>query len=637
MSEAARRDEYGAAQIQVLKGLEAVRKRPAMYIGSTGPRGLHQLVYEAVDNAVDEAMAGACSRIDVVIEANGTASVTDDGDGIPVDIHPGEGRPALEVVMTTLHAGGKFDDKTYKVSGGLHGVGISVTNALSVEMEVEIKRGGRLYRQSYSRGVALHDVTDVGPAEGSGTKVIFKPDPEVFESTDFNHETLSQRLRELAFLNAGLKIHFDDKRVDKWEVFQYEGGIASFVEFLNEGETTIFREPIYLRRERADTQIEAALQYTTSYVESLFSYVNNINTIEGGTHLSGFKTALTRSLNAYGERTGMFKNTKVTLTGEDTREGLTGIVSVRVRNPQFEGQTKTKLGNSEVRGIVESATGEALNEYFEENPDVVKAIVTKCLDTARAREAARKAREMARRKSVLESGDLPGKLADCSMRDRESTEIYLVEGDSAGGSAKQGRDRRFQAILPLWGKMLNVEKARIDRIYNNDKLEPIIAALGVGIGEECDVEKLRYGKVIIMADADVDGAHIRTLILTFIFRYMRPLMENGHVYIAQPPLFLVRRGREEQYAWSEDERDAILARKDGARNVIIQRYKGLGEMNPDELWKTTMDPETRTLLKVELEDAVEADHMFKVLMGDQVEPRRRFIEENAQYATNLDV
>ncbi|OPX32687.1 MAG: DNA topoisomerase (ATP-hydrolyzing) subunit B [Candidatus Latescibacteria bacterium 4484_181] len=630
-------EEYSASRIQVLKGLEAVRKRPAMYIGSTGVAGLHHLVYEVIDNSIDEALAGYCDRIEVTINQDGSVTVIDNGRGIPVDIHPTQNKPALEVVMTTLHAGGKFDKKVYRVSGGLHGVGVSVVNALSLWCEVEIWRDGKRYIQRYRRGVPEAEVRTIGQTDRSGTKVTFLPDPKIFDTTDFSFDILSQRLRELAFLNPGVHISIKDEKSGKQHVFQYDGGISSFVEYLDEERSPLHRPPIYFKRQRDSVSVELAMQYTESYSENIFTYVNNVNTVEGGTHLIGFKAALTRVLNAYAQRENMLKAMKTSLSGEDVREGLTVVLSIKMPDPQFEGQTKTKLGNSNIRGIVESLVTESLTEFFEENPSVVQKILLKSIEAARAREAARRAKELTRRKTALSSNSLPGKLADCSSKNPEECEIFLVEGDSAGGSAKQGRDRRFQAILPLWGKMLNVEKARIDRVLANDKLEPIITALGAGVGEECDSEKLRYNKIIIMADADVDGSHIRTLILTFFFRYMRSLIEKGHIYIAQPPLFSIRKGKEEQYAYNEEERDAIVRRLGEDKGIVIQRYKGLGEMNPDQLWKTTMNPETRTLLKVTLEDAVEAEKVFSTLMGDQVEPRRKFIEENAKYVQNLDV
>ncbi|MDP6779424.1 MAG: DNA topoisomerase (ATP-hydrolyzing) subunit B [Candidatus Latescibacteria bacterium] len=628
---------YGADNIQVLKGLEAVRKRPAMYIGDTGPIGLHHLVWEVVSNSVDEAMGGFCDRIEVTLGADGSVTVQDNGRGIPVDLHPTENRSALEVVMTVLHAGGKFDKKTYSVSGGLHGVGVSVVNALASWCEVEVcsslpEKEGRVFYQRYERGVPVGEIREIGKRDTSGTLTRFVPDGEVFETVEFVLETVENRLRELAFLNSGLTIVLRDERVDREETFYYEGGLSAFVSYLDEGRNAL-HEPVYFGGERDGVGVEIALAYNDSYSENIYSFVNNVYTLEGGTHETGFRTALTRTLNTYGAKNGVFKNEGFSLSGEDAREGLTTVISVKVPEPQFEGQTKSRLGNSEVRGIVESFLGEKLGEYCEENPSIVKKILQKAVEAARAREAARKARELVRRKGVLEGGGLPGKLLDCSMTDKDETEVFLVEGDSAGGSAAQGRDRRFQAILPLWGKPLNVEKARADRVLNNDKLQPMMLALGAGVGEDFDVEKLRYGKVIVMADADVDGSHIRTLLLTFFFRYMRPMIAGRRVYIAQPPLFLVKKGRNEQYAFSETDRDAIVQELDPeGKGVTVQRYKGLGEMNPDQLWKTTMDPETRTLLQVTQEDAMEAEHIFSMLMGEDVEPRRRFIEAHAQEA-----
>ena len=632
---------YRADKIQVLKGLEAVRKRPAMYIANTGTQGLHQLVWELVSNSVDEAMEGFCDCMDVTINADGTLTVEDNGRGIPVDTHPTEKRPALEVVMTLLHAGGKFDKKTYAVSGGLHGVGVSVVNALSEWCEVEVcskllDQRGKVYFQRYERGVPVCEMKETGSREKTGTKVTFLPDKEIFESIDFQLETVVNRLRELAFLNKDLRITAKDLRVGHEEVFHYEGGLRAFVEYLDEGRTPL-HTPAYLIGERDGIGVEVALQYNDSYSENIYSFVNNVYTMEGGTHETGFRTALTHTLNGYGVKYNMFKNTNFNLSGEDAREGLTAVLSVKVPEPQFEGQTKTKLGNSEVKGIVQSLVGEKLSEYIEENPSVVKKILRKAVEAAHAREAARKARELVRRKSVLEGGGLPGKLLDCSLSDREETEIFLVEGDSAGGSAAMGRDRRFQAILPLWGKPLNVEKARVDKVLNNDKLQPMMLALGAGVGEDYNLEKLRYGKVIVMADADVDGSHIRTLLLTFFFRYMRPMVSAGRVYIARPPLFMVKQGRKEQYAFDEEERDSIVESLDKkGKGISVQRYKGLGEMNPEQLWETTMDPDRRTILQVTQEDAVEAEHVFSMLMGDDVGPRRRFIEEHALEA-ELDV
>lgn len=630
-------NQYSAGNIQVLKGLEAVRKRPAMYIGDTGINGLHHLIWELVDNAVDEAMAGHCDTIEVVINTNGSVTVIDNGRGIPVDDHAGEKRSALEVVMTVLHAGGKFDKQNYAVSGGLHGVGVSVVNGLAEWCEVEVRSrlidpSGRVYRQRYQRGVPDGPVEAGEETPDTGTRVTFMPDSEIFETVTFNQETVAQRLRELAFLNRGLKIVLKDERDGAEHEFHYEGGIKAFVEYIDEGKSHV-HEPVLFEGERENVWTEVAFSYNDSYAQNIFSYVNTIHTPEGGTHETGFRTALTRSLNAHAAKYNLLKSEKFTLSGEDTREGLTAIISVKVPEPQFEGQTKQKLGNSEVRGVVESLVAEKLNEFFEENPAVVKRILGKAIEAARAREAARKARELVRRKGVLEGGGLPGKLLDCSSNQKDETEVFLVEGDSAGGSAAQGRNREFQAILPLWGKMLNVEKSRIDRVLSNDKLQPMILALGAGIGEDFDLEKLRYGKVIVMADADVDGSHIRSLLLTFFFRYMRPMIDAGRVYIAQPPLFLVKKGKEERYAYNEDERIAFLEEYgEDATGVQVQRYKGLGEMNPDQLWNTTMDPDLRTLLRVSHEDAVEAEHLFSMLMGDEVEPRRKFIEEHAHEA-----
>ncbi len=627
---------YDATTIQVLKGLDAVRRRPAMYIGDTGTKGLHHLVYEVVDNSIDEAMGGFCDSIKVVINKEGSVMVQDNGRGIPVGIHPTQRKPAVEVVMTMLHAGGKFDHRTYKVAGGLHGVGVSVVNALSEWCEVEVTRDGKRYFQRYERGNTVTPLKQIGKGKHSGTKTTFKPDPKIFKKTDFSFDVLSARMRELAFLNKGLKIEIQDERTGKSNLFKYKGGISSFVDYLNENKQVVHPRPIYLHNTRNGIDVEMALQYNDSYTENIFSYVNNINTIEGGTHLSGFKTALTRTINNYAQKNNFLKNGQGALEGEDVREGLAAVISVKIPDPQFEGQTKTKLGNSEVKGIVESILGESLSEYFEENPTVAKKIVEKAVSAARAREAARKARELTRRKSALETSTLPGKLADCSLNDPSLCELYIVEGDSAGGSAKQGRDRKFQAILPLKGKILNVEKARIDRVLSNEEIRTIITALGTGIKDEFDINKARYNKVIIMTDADVDGSHIRTLILTFLYRHMKELIERGYVYIAQPPLYRVKKGKTELYAYSDEERDRHIERL-GKTGVTVQRYKGLGEMNPEQLWKTTMDPETRTLLQVTLEDGAEADHIFSILMGDQVEPRRKFIEENAKYVRNLDV
>ena len=629
---------YDARNIQVLKGLEGVRKRPAMYIGSTGLSGLHHLVYEVVDNSVDEALAGFCSEVAVTIHTDASVTVVDNGRGIPVDTHPAQGRPAVEVVMTTLHAGGKFDDNSYKVSGGLHGVGVSVVNALSEWLEVEVDRDGKRYHQRYENGIVNTDLKLIGETERTGTVVHWKPDSTIFETLEYNFDTLSQRLRELAFLNKGIRIQFLDERTGKKHDFQYEGGISSFVKYLNENKTVLHPAPVYHTREREKVIVEFSLQYNDGYVENVFSFVNNINTIEGGTHLIGFRAALTRTINHYAEREGMLKSLKdISLGGDDVREGLTAVISVKLPEPQFEGQTKAKLGNTEVKGAVESVVGEGIRNYFEENPQVARKIVEKCIATARAREAARKARDLARRKSILDSGSLPGKLADCQLTDPAQCEIYLVEGDSAGGSAKMGRDRKYQAILPLKGKILNVEKASLDKMLANEEIRTIITALGTGIDDEFNADKARYHRIIIMTDADVDGAHIRTLLLTFFFRHMRPLIERGYVYIAMPPLYRVAKGKDVRYAYNEAERETALEEMGRSKGIHLQRYKGLGEMNPDQLWSTTMDPTTRSVLKVTLDDLVEADRMFTILMGDQVEPRRKFIEEYADNVRNLDV
>jgi len=628
--------KYDASQIQVLKGMDAVRRRPSMYIGSTGPRGLHHLVYEVVDNSIDEALAGTCKNIFVEVDENNVVTVTDDGRGIPVGIHPTQNKPAVEVVMTMLHAGGKFDDKAYKVSGGLHGVGVSVVNALSEWLEVEVSRDGSVHRQRYERGSATTKLEVIGKSKKTGAKVTFLPDTQIFDSIDFNFDTLSQRLRELAFLNSGIRIVLKGPKPDQEHDFLYKGGVVEFVKFLNENREAVHSKPIYIKKKRDGIEIEAALQYTTGYAENIFSFVNSINTQEGGTHLIGFKAALTRGINSYALKNKLIKNGQATLGGEDAREGLTAVLSMRLQSPQFEGQTKTKLGNSEAKGIVESIVGEGLTQFLEETPSVARKIVDKCISASRSREAARKARELTRRKSALESSPLPGKLADCSISDAEHSELYIVEGDSAGGSAKQGRDRQFQAILPIKGKILNVEKARIDRILGNEEIRAIVTALGTGIGsEEFDASKLRYGKVIIMTDADVDGSHIRTLLLTFFYRYMKELIEKGRIYIAQAPLYRVKKGKAEYYAFSDDERDSVL-KKVGEKGVSIQRYKGLGEMNPDQLWKTTMDPENRTMLMVRVDDVVKADQIFTILMGAKVDPRREFIEKHAHLVKNLD-
>ena len=631
--------EYGADQIQVLDGLEHVRKRPGMYIGSVSVRGLHHLVYEIVDNCVDEALAGYCTKIKVEIEPGNIICVEDNGRGIPVDIHSKTKISAAETVYTQLNAGGKFGgDSGYKVSGGLHGVGASVVNALSTWAEVTIQRDGGIFQMKFERGKTVQSLTRIGDSNKTGTKVRFLADDTIFETLEYNYETLENRFREMAFLTKGLFISIEDQREEtpKKAEFCYEGGLNSFVEYLNKNKEKLNQNPIYIEKD-GEVPVEIAFQYTTAYSENIYSFVNNINTIEGGTHLEGFKRALTKTFNDYARSHNLLKEKDPNLQGEDIREGITAVISVKVREPQFEGQTKTKLGNSNVTGIVQSLVNEALSNFLEENPSVAKAILEKCVSASRAREAARKARELVRRKNALESTTLPGKLADCSSKVPEECEVYIVEGDSAGGSAKQGRDRKFQAILPLWGKMLNVEKSRADKIYNNDKLQPVILAVGAGIGNDFDITKIRYGKVIIMADADVDGAHIRTLLLTFFFRYMRPLVENGNVYLAQPPLYkLSKRGMQDVYCYSDEEMTTKLA-EIGKDNVNIQRYKGLGEMNPEQLWETTMNPETRILVQVKLEDAIKADEIFTILMGDEIAPRREFIESNAKYVKNLDI
>lgn len=630
-------NNYGAGQIQVLEGLEAVRKRPGMYIGSTDSRGLHHLVYEIVDNSIDEALAGYCSEIYVSINGDNSITVIDNGRGIPVGIQPQTGKPAVEVVFTVLHAGGKFGGGGYKVSGGLHGVGASVVNALSEFTEVEVYDGKHIHYQRYERGPAVCELQVKGPTDRTGTKITFKPDYRIFETLEFEYEILLKRLREQAFLNAGVKIILEDKRAESEtrKELHYEGGIVSFVEYINKNKESLHPEVIYVSGKKGTAMAEVAMQYNDGFNENIISFCNNIHTTEGGTHETGFKTALTRVLNDYARKYKLLKDNDKNLSGEDAREGLSCIISVKVEDAQFEGQTKTKLGNSEVRGLVEGIIGDKLEQFLEENPATARAIIDKALLASRAREAARKARENTRRKSALESTHLPGKLADCTDKDPTNTEIYIVEGDSAGGSAKQGRDRSFQAILPLWGKMLNVEKARIDRVYGNDKLTPVITALGAGFAEDFNVEKLRYGKIIIMADADVDGSHIRTLLLTFFFRFMRPLVENGNIYIAQPPLYKIEKGKTVRYAYDDEQQRAILEELGG--NCKIQRYKGLGEMDPEQLWETTMNPETRVMLQVNLEDAIAADEIFTILMGDKVEPRREFIEANARYVNNLDV
>ena len=644
-------EEYSGNSIQVLEGLEAVRKRPGMYIGSTGPRGLHHLVYEIVDNSIDEALAGFCTHIETEILPGNIITVRDNGRGIPVEVNDKTGLPAVTVVLTVLHAGGKFGGSGYKVSGGLHGVGSSVVNALSEWLEVEITRNGHIYAQRFERGVAVNDLHIIGDSDNDGTFIKFKADPEIFqETTKYTFDILERRLREQAFLNAGLSITLTDKR-EKFDrssddgygdephtsVYCYEGGIRSFVEFINtsRGLNPIQEEVIHISTTKGDRSAEVALAYTDGYTETLLSFANNINTIDGGTHETGFKTALTRVFNDYGKKFGILKDSDKKFTGEDVREGITAVISVKLTEAQFEGQTKGKLGNTDITGLVSSLVYDKLMTYFEEHPQVAKTLLNKSLEASRAREAARKARENARRKSPLESNSLPGKLADCTSKDPTKCEIYIVEGDSAGGSAKEGRDREHMAILPLWGKMLNVEKARVDKVYSNEKLLPVVMALGTGIGEDFDINKLRYHKIIIMADADVDGAHIRTLLLTFFFRYMPQIIENGYVYLAQPPLFKLSKGKKSAYAFSDEERDELIKEFDG--NCDIQRYKGLGEMDPEQLWETTMDPEYRTMLRVTIEDAQRASENFSILMGDNVEPRREFIEKNAKFVQNLDV
>ncbi|WP_209810572.1 DNA topoisomerase (ATP-hydrolyzing) subunit B [Ammoniphilus resinae] len=629
---------YDASQIQVLEGLEAVRKRPGMYIGSTSSRGLHHLVWEVVDNSIDEALAGYCTHIEVTVHEDNSVSVTDDGRGIPTEVHEKTGKSTVETVLTVLHAGGKFGGEGYKVSGGLHGVGVSVVNALSEIVEVEVKRNGKIHRQRFAYGVPETDLQVVGDAEETGTKVTFKPDAEIFtETTVYDYEILQKRLREVAFLNRGIRITLTDERTGRQDTYKYDGGIISFVQFLDKNRESLFEQPIYVSSQKDGIFVEIALQYNDGYVSNIYSYANNIHTHEGGTHESGFKSALTRVINEYGRKNNILKEKDENLTGDDVREGLTCIISVKLPEPQFEGQTKTKLGNSEVRSITESVFTQTFTDYLNEHPAVAKKILEKATMASRAREAAKKARELTRRKSALEVSALPGKLADCSSKDPSISEIYVVEGDSAGGSAKQGRDRHFQAILPLRGKVINVEKARLDKILSNNEIRTIITALGTGIGEEFDLSKARYHKLIIMTDADVDGAHIRTLLLTFLYRYMRELIEAGYVFIAQPPLYKVAQGKNIHYAYNDAQLKGIMGQLPQKPEPNIQRYKGLGEMNPDQLWETTMDPDTRTLLRVSLEDAMEADEIFDTLMGDKVEPRRDFIQENAQYATNLDI
>jgi DNA gyrase subunit B len=627
---------YDAGQIQVLEGLEAVRRRPSMYVGSTDERGLHHLVYEVVDNSIDEALAGFCDRIEVIVHPDDSVTVQDNGRGIPVDIHPKLGRPGVEVAMTVLHAGGKFDNQAYKVSGGLHGVGVSVVNALSEWCEVEVHRDGQVYRQRYARGKPVTELEVVGKSEQTGTKTTFKPDPEVFETLEYSGETLVHRLRELAFLNAGVRLVLREEKTGKEQAFEYEGGIGSFVEHLNRNRDPLHKEIAYFGRAAEGSHVEFALQYNDGYLETVFTYANNINTHDGGTHLSGFRAALTRGLNDYARSKGLLKENEQNLSGEDVREGLTAILSVKLREPQFEGQTKAKLGNSEMKGIVEGIVVEGLGTFLEEHPAAAKKIVEKAVLAARAREAARKARELTRRKNALEISALPGKLADCVLTDPSLCELYLVEGDSAGGTAKQARDRTHQAIMPLRGKILNVEKARLDKILANAEIRAMITALGTGIGDDFALERLRYHRVILMTDADVDGAHIRTLLLTFFYRYMRVLVEQGHVYVALPPLYMVKKGKDHHYAWSDRELEALLDRI-GRQGIVVQRYKGLGEMDAEQLWETTMNPETRTLKRLRIEDALLADEIFTTLMGEKVEPRRDFIQEHAHEVVNLDV
>ena len=633
-----KQQEYGASQIQVLEGLEAVRKRPGMYIGSTGPRGLHHLVYEIVDNSIDEALQGYCDRIYVSLNEDGSVTVKDDGRGIPVEIHPKTGKSTLETVLTVLHAGGKFGGGGYKVSGGLHGVGISVVNALSKWLVADVYRDGKIYRQTYEKGITTSELEVVGESHHTGTIINFMPDETIFDEIEFKYETLEHRLRELSFLNKGVKIVFEDKREgsQRKKEFHYEGGLVEFVKYLNKTKTPIHDDVVYIDKKVGDSIVEIAMQYTDGYTENIYSFANNIDTHEGGTHLAGFKAALTKTVNDYAKRNKLIKENEGNLTGEDIREGLTAVISVKLPDPQFEGQTKTKLGNTYMRGNVDGVTVEELGAFLEENPTTARTIVDKGLRAQRAREAAKRARELTRRKSVLESTSLPGKLADCAEKDPAKSEIFLVEGDSAGGSAKQGRDRHTQAILPLRGKILNVEKSRLDRILSSDEIKNMITAFGCGIGNDFDLEKARYHKIVIMTDADVDGAHIRTLLLTFFFRYMRPLIENGYVYAAQPPLYKVKKQKKEYYVYSDKELEALLE-EIGRTGVELQRYKGLGEMNAEQLWDTTMNPETRTLLQVTIEDAVMADQVFSMLMGDKVGPRKEFIEENATYVTNLDI
>ncbi|MCF6463388.1 DNA topoisomerase (ATP-hydrolyzing) subunit B [Clostridium sp. Cult1] len=627
---------YTAEEIQVLTGLEPVRKRPGMYIGSTGSTGLHHLVYEVVDNSIDEALAGVCDTIKVVIEEDNSIIVEDNGSGIPVEIHPQTGKSTVETVLTILHAGGKFNNSAYKVSGGLHGVGVSVVNALSEWLIARVKRDGKEYMQKFEKGIPITELQVIGDAEDTGTIINFKPDKEIFDEVKYNFETLEYRLREMAFLNKGIRIKLEDRRTNTERKFHYEGGIKAFVEYINKNKNPIQKDIMYFEDEKDNTVVELAMQYTDAYSENIYTFANNINTQEGGTHLSGLRTALTRAINDYGRKYNFLKEKDANLQGDDVREGLSAVLSVKLMEPQFEGQTKTKLGNSEIRGIVESITYDYITSYLEENPKSGKIILEKAISASRAREAARKAREISRKRSILDNTTLPGKLADCQENDLEITEVFIVEGDSAGGSAKQGRDRKYQAILPLRGKIMNVEKARLDKMLESEEIRAMITAFGTGIGSEFDIEKLRYGKIIIMTDADVDGAHIRTLLLTFFYRYMRDLLENGHIYIAQPPLYKVAKGRTEHYVYSDNELDKLLE-KIGRGNYSIQRYKGLGEMNPEQLWETTMDPEKRVLLKVSIEDGIAADEIFTTLMGDRVKPRRDFIQKNAKLVKNLDI
>ncbi|MCI5675646.1 MAG: DNA topoisomerase (ATP-hydrolyzing) subunit B [Ezakiella sp.] len=630
--------QYGAENIQVLEGLEPVRLRPGMYIGSTSERGLHHLIYEVVDNSIDEALAGICDNIKVTLEEDGSATIEDNGSGIPVEIHPKTGKSTVETVLTILHAGGKFNNDAYKVSGGLHGVGVSVVNALSEWLVATVKRNGHIYRQHFSRGKAISELEIVGEAEGTGTIISFLPDKDIFDTIIFDFDTLETRLREMAFLNKSVQIELRDKRDgrNKEKIFKYDGGIKEMVEYMNKSRTPIFDDIVYFDESKDGQEVEIAMQYTDSYSENVISFANNIHTPEGGTHLAGFRAALTRSINDYARKYNILKEKDDNLSGEDVREGLTAVVTVKLAQPQFEGQTKAKLGNSETQAIVNSVVGEALSNCFEENPKIARTIIDKAIKSQRAREAARKAREISRSKSALDNTPLPGKLADCQSNDNGITEIFIVEGDSAGGSAKQGRDKHYQAILPLRGKILNVEKARIDRILDSQEIKMMITAFGTGIGDEFDIEKLRYGKIIIMTDADVDGAHIRTLLITFFFRYLRELIEGGHIYIAQPPLYKVSKGRQERYCYSDEELNQLLDDL-GRDGITLQRYKGLGEMNFDQLWDTTMDPQKRVLLRVNIEDAIRADEIISMLMGDKVEPRREFIEENAKFVQNLDI